>query len=93
MQKTINATDAARSFSEILNSVKYKGDRYTIVRGGKPAAAIVPVEDIGPPCRLKELGLLLRSLPGLGRDNEVFAHDIEDLISLQPAMPKAAAWE
>lgn len=93
MQKTLNATDAARSFSEILNSVKYKGDRYTIVRGGKPAAAIVPIEDIGPPCRLKELGMLLRNLPGLGGDNEIFARDMEELISLQPSMPKVAAWE
>jgi prevent-host-death family protein len=93
MQKTLNATDAARSFSEILNSVKYKGDRYTIVRGGKPAAAIVPIEDVESPCRLEELRRLFRDLPGLGGDNEIFARDIEELISLQPAMPKIAAWE
>ena len=32
--KTIKATDAVRTFIRfVLNSVKYKGDRYTIVRG------------------------------------------------------------
>jgi prevent-host-death family protein len=93
MQKTLNATDAVRTFSEILNSVKYKGDRYTIVRGGKPAAAIVPVEDVEPPCRLEELRRLFLDLPGLGVDNEKFASDIEELLSFQPSMPKVVGWE
>jgi hypothetical protein len=30
MEKTISATDAVRKFSEILNSIKYRGDLYFI---------------------------------------------------------------
>jgi antitoxin (DNA-binding transcriptional repressor) of toxin-antitoxin stability system len=36
--KTITATEAVRKFSEILNSIKYAGADYTIMRGGKPVA-------------------------------------------------------
>jgi hypothetical protein len=44
LKTLINATEAAIAFSEIINSVKYKGEGYTIIRGGKPVAAIVPTK-------------------------------------------------
>jgi hypothetical protein len=31
MEKVVSATDMVRKFSEILNSIKYKGDCYTVV--------------------------------------------------------------
>jgi len=44
MPKIIKATDAVRTFSDILNSVKYRHESYTIIKGGKPAATLVPLE-------------------------------------------------
>jgi antitoxin (DNA-binding transcriptional repressor) of toxin-antitoxin stability system len=38
MRQTINATQAVRTFSELLNEIKYKGTTYTIERSGKPIA-------------------------------------------------------
>ena len=32
-----------QKFSELLNTIKYRGDRYTVIRGGKPAACLIPV--------------------------------------------------
>ncbi len=29
--RAVSATEAVRSFSELLNNVRYRGDRYTIV--------------------------------------------------------------
>ena len=46
MQTAISSTEAVRNFSELLNNIKYRGDRYTVIRGGKPAASLVPVEPI-----------------------------------------------
>ena len=93
MIRTIKATDAVREFSEILNSVKYRADRFTIIRGGKPVAAIVPVESAQAGRTLKELRMIIKSLPRLGDDSEQFARDVEEIAHLQPAMPGESQWE
>lgn len=92
MVKTINATDAAREFSEILNCVKYKRDSFTVMRGGKPTAAIVPVESKGTLRTMSELRLIIKSLPRLGEDSLQFARDINDVSREQPAMPAKTSW-
>jgi len=93
MAKTINATEAARAFSEIINSVKYKGESYTIIRGGKPAAAIVPVKAATPGRTLKELRAIITNLPKLGKDAERFLKDVEEGLRSQPSVPETTAWE
>jgi len=93
MMKTINATDAAREFSEILNSVKYKRDSYTIMRGGKPTAAIVPVESALTLRTMSELLLIMKNIPRLGEDSLQFERDISNISREQPAMPESSSWE
>jgi prevent-host-death family protein len=93
MGKIINATEAVRAFSEIINSVKYKGESYTIIRGGKPAAAIVPVKMAPIGRTLKELRSIINNLPKLGKEAEMFLRDFEEEIKSQPPIPKATAWE
>lgn len=39
----ISATDAARHFADLLDAVEHRGERYTIVRRGKPVAHLEPV--------------------------------------------------
>lgn len=41
--QTISATDAARSFSDLINRVGYKGERFVIERGGKPMCELLPI--------------------------------------------------
>ena len=36
MEKRISATRAVRDFSQVLNTIKFKGVHYIIERGGKP---------------------------------------------------------
>ena len=93
MPKTINATDAVRAFSEILNSVKYRHETYTIIRGGKPAAALVPVDAAPVKKTLRDLPGLRKDLPKLGDDADRFMSDIEEALRIQPALPENAAWE
>ncbi len=93
MPKTIKATDAVRDFSEILNSVKYRGESYTIIRGGKPAAALVPIETGIRPKTLKDLRTVLGSLPRLGKEAISFLDDIEEAVHMQPLLPEKSTWE
>jgi prevent-host-death family protein len=41
--RTVNATEAARNFSEMLDGVEHRGQTYVVTRGGKPVARITPV--------------------------------------------------
>jgi prevent-host-death family protein len=93
MGKTINATEAARAFSEIINSVKYNGESYTIIRGGKPAAVIMPVKEAAHGRKLKDLRSIINNLPKLGKDAESFSQDVEVGLKSQPSLPEMTAWE
>ena len=62
MKKVVSVTEAARKFSDILNSIRYRGESYTIVRGGKPVASISPVEAPGKKRLLRELKALAQNL-------------------------------
>lgn len=44
--KTINSSKARGSFSELLNEIRFGGDRIIVTRKGKAVAAIVPLDDL-----------------------------------------------
>ncbi len=92
MEKALSATEAVRKFSEILNSVRYRGESFTIIRGGKPVAFISPVEN--PPKRklLRELREVIRNLPRLGDEADRFGKDLKEIRKHQPALPKENKW-
>ena len=39
----VTATEAARKFADLLDDVEHRGQRFTIMRRGKPVAQIEPV--------------------------------------------------
>ena len=41
----ITATDAARSFADLLDAVEHRGERFTIVRRGKAIASLEPLNE------------------------------------------------
>ncbi len=92
MEKRISATEAVRKFSEILNSVKYKGERYTVIRGGKPIASICPIEIPLKEKSLGELKELLKSIPELGDEAGKFGEDLKEILKHQPSLPEENKW-
>ncbi|MGH2617974.1 MAG: hypothetical protein ACRDJC_22325 [Thermomicrobiales bacterium] len=42
METTISATELARRLSDILNRVKYRGERFAIQRNGETLATLAP---------------------------------------------------
>jgi len=93
MQTAISSTEAVRNFSELLNNIKYRGDRYTVIRGGKPAASLVPVETIRSGATLADLRKIVQAFPHLDSSDDTFEADVMAAASSQPSMPEALSWE
>lgn len=70
----ISATDAARNFSDLLDSVEHGGERYTIVRRGKAVAHLEPAQR-GRGSEIKDV--LRRHHPDKG-----WRDDLDDLRSI-----------
>ena len=92
MQKTVSATEAVRKFSEILNSIRYRGESYTIVRGGKPIASISPVETSSRRRLLGELKEMVKDIPRLGAEADRFGRDLRSILEHQLPVPKEDRW-
>ncbi len=60
--KTISATEAARSFSEVLNQVQYRDTSFSIERGKKIVARLVPAA-LPEGLALADLNRLFAGLP------------------------------
>ncbi len=81
----MSATDAARSFSDVLNRVA-AGEEFEIVRNGVPVAVIAPPRvRLMPAHRFREL---LASAPPV---DDRFAEDVRE-IRRSVGPPEAPAW-
>ncbi len=80
---TITATEAARSFSEMLNRVRYRGEELLIVRGGEAVARLSAVP--GPAPHLREL---LAKLRRSRRGDSELANDLERIQAAQPRLER-----
>ena len=92
MKKHISATALVREFSDVLNSVRYRGDEYTIVRGGKPIASLRRIEAASGEHSLRFLKEMIAELPDLGEDATGFEKALKQLRRFQPHLPKKDAW-
>jgi len=93
MEKRISATRAVREFSEVLNTIKFKGVHYIIERGGKPIASMKSIDENIDPMTLGELKTLLKKLPRLEEELDAFASDLEEISRNQPLMSTGDLWE
>lgn len=73
---TVSVTDVARNFAEYVNRVAYRGESFTLTRGGRPVAELTPVPS---GVRVEDLPAIFASLPKLPAEElESFATDIEE---------------
>ncbi len=85
----LTVTEAVRNFSEILSRVRFKGERFLLVKGGRPIAELGPTPAAGL-VRLEELPAVLETLPHLEpEDADRFARDLESGRSAVGPMPVA----
>ncbi len=71
----LSVTELVRGFSDYVNRVAYRGERFILLKGRKPVAELRPI----PAGRLLgELEAVLRSLPALtAAEAEDFAADVD----------------
>jgi hypothetical protein len=93
MEKRISATRAVRDFSEVLNTIKFKGVHYIIERGGKPIASMKSIDEKIDSMTLGQLKTLLNKLPRLEEELDAFASDLEDICKDQPPIAMEDLWE
>ena len=86
----LSVTELVRNFSEYVNRVAYRNERYVLTKGRKPVAELRPI----PYKRtLGELPALLESLPPLSEEEAtLFAADIDDARDRLPPSAPADPW-
>ncbi|MDT8369746.1 MAG: type II toxin-antitoxin system Phd/YefM family antitoxin [Longimicrobiales bacterium] len=92
MRIRTTVTEVLRNFSDYLNRVAYRGERFVLTRGGKEVAELAPTIPAGS--RLADLPETLRSLPRLGPDDaDLFADDLDRIRAEMNQDPPGDAWE
>ncbi len=87
MKFHISATQAARTFSDLLNRVCYRGEEFIVERGGEPVCTISPVKPLQ--CTGAELAALFKSLP---KPDAAFWDAVEEASNQYPDLPQSP-WE
>jgi antitoxin (DNA-binding transcriptional repressor) of toxin-antitoxin stability system len=87
MESSISATEAARTFSELLNRVRYRGDSFVVERGGEPICRMVPTTSA-----TRTVRDLLRLLKQVPKPDKQYAEDVRGIIQHQPETP-GGPWE
>jgi prevent-host-death family protein len=91
MEHTVTATELARRLSDVLNRVRYRGERFVVERNGEPVAVLAPARPAAPPAppTLRELVARLGdlALPGDG-----YAADLEAAQLAGQTAPEPPAW-
>lgn len=85
MESRVTATLAARTFSELLNRVRYRGEVFLIERGREPIGRLTPV---GPPVR-RTVADLVRSLRTLPKPDEAYLDAVERASRTQGKLPRS----
>jgi antitoxin (DNA-binding transcriptional repressor) of toxin-antitoxin stability system len=79
----VSATEAVRTFSDLLNRIRYRGEEFVVERAGEPVCRMTPAA----PARrltLRELASLLRELP---RADAGYAADVRRGARKQGRLP------
>ena len=77
MATKLTASEASRSFSEIMGKVRFRGESFLVMKHGKPVAMIKPARD-SVHAKLRDLRGILESAPRLTpREAREFEEDLE----------------
>ena len=87
----LSVTDVARNFSEYVNRVAYRGDRFILMKSGKEVAEMRPV----PRGRhLSELAALLKSTARLTPEEaDSFGKDLDSIRDESNSMEVRNPWD
>ena len=88
---TVTVTEVVRNFSDYINRIAYKGERFVLVKGNKPVAELKPLPTGKT---LGDLPRLLASLPSLSKEElTVFSGDVAMVRETAPKEGLKDPWE
>ena len=82
-------THLARNLADVVNRVAYRGERFTVVRGNRPVAELIPAPRGR---RLGDLQGIMEGLPHLGADEAAALGADLDAARAALAPPGGDAW-
>ena len=88
MDTRITATQLAKSLSDVLNRIRYRGERFVVERNGEPVATLGPA----PTLQVRTLREAVELLKGVPRPDDKFADDLEEIQRSQPPLPAPPEW-
>jgi antitoxin (DNA-binding transcriptional repressor) of toxin-antitoxin stability system len=85
MSRKVSATEAVRTFSDILNRIRYRGEEFIVERAGEPVCRMTPAS---PPrsLTLRELASLMRDIP---KTDEAYASAVRRAARSQGRLPRS----
>jgi antitoxin (DNA-binding transcriptional repressor) of toxin-antitoxin stability system len=83
--KSISATEAARSFSDLLARVRYRGEEFIIEKGGEPMCRVSPAR-VAERSTASSIAELLLRLP---KPDSRYWDAVESAARKQPKAPKS----
>lgn len=85
MVMRVSATDAVRTFSDLLNRIRYRGEEFVVERGGEAVCRMAPAT-AAVRLTLRELAALLGQAP---RPDDRFAADVGRAVKAQGRLPRS----
>ena len=85
MTTKVSATEAARTFSDLLNRIRYRGEEFLVERGGEPICRMVPATT-SRNLTMRQLADILRELPAPDRG---YAADVRSAARHQGRLPRS----
>jgi antitoxin (DNA-binding transcriptional repressor) of toxin-antitoxin stability system len=85
MSTRVSATEAVRSFSDLLNRIRYRGEEFVVERAGEPVCRMSPAAATTR-LSLRELAALLREIP---RPGAGYASDVRRAARRQGRLPRS----
>jgi antitoxin (DNA-binding transcriptional repressor) of toxin-antitoxin stability system len=85
MSRKVSATEAVRTFSDILNRIHYRGEEFIVERAGEPVCRMTPASSPRS-LTLRELASLLRDIP---KADDAYASDVRRAARSQGRLPRS----
>lgn len=85
MTTRVSATEAVRTFSDLLNRIRYRGEEFVVERAGEPVCRMTPAA-VPKSLMLKELASLLREIPPADAG---YAAEVRRAVRKQGRLPRS----
>jgi len=81
----VSATEAVRTFSDLLNRIRYRGEEFVVERAGEAVCRMTPASSPNG-LSFRDLAALLRETPAV---DVRFASDVRQAVRRQGRLPRS----